>query len=467
MSVKAGKFLTFGNGVLVQRLQNVGPTSLNIPSEKISETGNELTVATVFDIPDLSFTMNTLDVTIDPEALLTGVDATTLVNGDSITLDDNLPLHVASPIKEPGTSKTSKYGVAVPNLILESATYKFGVNTNSTQEYSLQGDSVYYIEGTPYYEEFNGDGATTEFDFAHTALKTVEQGDNIYGLNVCIVASDGTYNRLVHGIDFTDDATGIVLDDASLAPVDSKVQVIYGSGDFGTFPQSIHATPSVKPAAVKGKDINLLVATGATKLVSITTTNASATVVGSGFTASDVGSAVSGTDIPAGSTVITFTDATHVVLSHAATGAQTSVATFQPPMVRWKGVQSVEIDRKVTLNQDSELGNPHYVNVDYDVPDVSGNIVMRPNTMQYLFAQLAIITGTAAGDIANLLVQVPLKVWVQVKHPDTGAILKTFEIGDARIQPPPMNAAVTQKLEMTMPFSSDSGELVIYKGAPS
>lgn len=417
MTVKSGKILTVGNGFLVDRLQTSGPGSLNIPSEKIYETGNELAVATLRDIPDLSYELESFDVSVEAEAMLTGVDRTTvdaLADGTVIDLADAKPIDIISPYKAAGTSKASVRGVAIPQLTLESASYKFGVRASATQSFSLKGDAIYFIPGTPYYEEFAravtavGPPATTvavgPYAFAHTAIKTVEKGDDVYALSACIIYSDGTYKRLFHGTDYTDTSAGLTLVTAGDMPAGAFLHAVYGSVTSATFDQTIHPTPSVKPAAVRGKDIDLYVA------------------------------------------LTTGVDQT---------------------LVRWQGVQSVEVTRKVNVEQEDELGNPHHVTSSYDVPEVSGTITLRPGTLEYMFDRVAQVTNTPSDEVANVLTSQPLELQIRIYHPETGAPLKTLRVLDARIEPPAPQAKANQRLEVQMPFASDSGLLDVIKGLPT
>ena len=72
MALRGGQILHVGNGVtVIDRLQVAGSGDLNIPTEKIYELGNYESVATVRDIPDISYNMESLDVSCEMEALLT------------------------------------------------------------------------------------------------------------------------------------------------------------------------------------------------------------------------------------------------------------------------------------------------------------------------------------------------------------------------------------------------------------
>lgn len=470
MAVKAGKVITLGNGFLVERAQNVGAPNLNIPLEKIKETGNELNVSTERDVPDLSFDIESLDGTIDTEAMICNVDPLTLSDGDVLTFAQAQPLDVVSPYKAAGTSKTSDGGIIWPHLTLTSATWRFGVGTQgATQTFSFSGDAQYQGKKTPYRQTYAGDGVEDTFVFTNTAVKTVEDGDDLYALSVCVYLADGTYLRLFNGDDYTSTSAGFVLVDPTVAPSGSVIAACYFSATTANFAQTIHSTPSVKPGKIKGKNIFLYVAVAPHRSFNAGTTNADATLTAAGgaFTSADVGAKVVGTGIPAGTTILSVTNSTTVEMSANATATAASVVTeLSPPLVRWKGVQSVEVNWRVTLDKDQELGNPHNVASDYDTPDLSGTITIRPGSNDALFDKIAQVTGADPNEITNVLAQNTLELQIRLENPRTGDIIKTLKIDDAQILPPAAQARAGQKLENQFSWSSEAGELEIVKGAP-
>lgn len=470
MAVKAGKVVTLGNGFLIERAQTVGAGNLNIPTERIQETGNEQSVSTERDVPDLSFDIESLDATIDTEAMICNIDPATLADGDIITFDMAQPLDVVSPWKAAGASKVSNGGIIWPHLTLASASYRFGVGTQgASQTFSFSGDSQYSSEQTPYREEYTGAGAGP-YEFANTAVETIEEGEELFALGVTVYYVDGTFKRLFHGIDFTDDEDEVTLLDPAIAPGSATVAIVYFSAVTATFAQTIHSTPSVKPGKVKGKNIHLYVAIGPERTFNAATTSGDATVTatGGGFTLADEGAAFSAPGVPAGTTILTYTSATEVELSANATATAPSVvATLNPELLRWDGVQQVELNWRVTLDNDDELGNAHHVSSDYDIPELSGSITLRPASNARLFKKIEQVTGTPAGKVANVLSATSLEMQVRLQNPRTGAFIKTFRVADAQILPPGAQARAGQKTEPQMQWSSDSGQLEVIKGLPA
>ena len=405
MAIKAGQILHvagIGTGYVIDRIQSGGATSLNIPEEKIYELGNYQTVATVRDIPDLSFDMESFDTSTEWEGLLTGQDGVGTA-GQGFDFADHIPLDVISPFKDKGGSFSTIRGIAIPYLNLESMTYRFGVGQNATQQATLKGDGIYYIPGTPYSQQFTVTaGANQTYTLTNTAIPYVESGDTLYALSVCAKnPSTGVYKRLFFGENYTNTSTVVtVIDDLATLGY-TKLHVVYGSATTATYAQTVHPSDTVKPAAVRAKDIDVYVSDGA--------------------------------------------------------------AT--PALVRWRGVQDFEVTRRVNLDRDEEFGNAHVVSQDYDTADVTGTITVKPEDAEYLFSLIQQVANVPTNEVAGALTSEALAVELRINHPQTGARVKTLYVSDARIQVPAVQGRVQQKLTTQFTFTSDGGNLVVYNGA--
>lgn len=401
MAIKAGQILHDVHGFVIDRIQTAGVGNINIPEERVKELGNYETVATVRDIPDLSFDVESLDVSTEMEALITGVDPSSVIEGQEFDFLDSIPIDIISPFKSAQGQFDIIKGIVLPHLTLESATYRFGVRQNAVQQFTFRGDSIYYTPDSPFYEEFSGDGVEDEFTLTHTAIVYNEGGDTIYVLGVTVVFADGTTQRLFHGDDYTDTATVLtIVDPATTAPAGSTLRVTYAANASINYLQTVHETESVKPAAVRAKDIDVYV----------------------------------GTD-----------DAT-------------------PVFTRWTGVQGFEATRRVNLDNDEEFGNFHFVSQDYDTADVTGSITTRDRDVTELFRKIAEIANVPTNEVVGLHSSVGLPVELRINHPDTGDRVKTLYIPDARFTPPGVQGRVEQKTETTFNFASDGGTLLVYEG---
>lgn len=409
MAIKAGVFLHDVNGTVIDRIQTGGVSSLNIPQEKIYELGNYQTVANVFDIPDLSFDLESLDVSTEVEALLHGVDPTTVSAGQEFSFATTYPLDIISPFKAGNGAFNIVKGIIVPYLTLDTVTYNFGVKQNATEQFTLRGDSVYYVPGSPYYQVFTLVNNTLTYNLANTALPYVESGNTQHVVGACVKnVSTGAYKRLFFTT--TADANGYTDTTGSVTTVTdwfdfgyTKLHVVYGSATAATYNQTVHQDATVKPAAIRSKDVLLYVGTpGATST-----------------------------------------------------------------LIKWSGVQSFQVSRKVNLENDEEFGNTKYVATDYDTADVTGTITVRASDSTALWTLIEQVSATDSSHISGPLSRTPLEVLLQVRDPDTGTILKSWDIPDARFTLPAAQGKVQTKLDVQFPFTSDAGLLSVFKGAPA
>lgn len=446
MAIKAGAILHDINGYVIDRLQTGGPGNLNIPEEKIYELGNWNSVATVRDIPDLSFDLESFDMTNEFECILTNQDPTTFPHSDdpgfvagsnAIDFADHVPIDVISPFK----SRRNRYdivkGLAVPYLTLERASYRFGLRQNAAQSFTLRGDSIYYIPGQPYYHEeayTGGNGLVGQpVELDNTPILYQDGSSQVYAVCVVLVNTvTGQYKRLYHNVGgndgYSDNSSGDVwVNSVSEYPQGTadgeynRIRIVYGSTTItdydpgalgaGTNPvgglaggNEIHQGVSVKPAAIRPKDIDVYIWPD-----------------------------LDGT----------------------------------PTEVRLTGVQSAEVNWSVQLEQDEEFGNPHYVAMDYDTPDVAGTIGLKPFDPADLWQKIAYVTGKPVDEIIGPDTTVPLPMEVRINHPDSGDRLKTLYVPDARFQVPGLQGRVQTKLETTLNYTSDQGLLTVYNGEVS
>jgi hypothetical protein len=271
MSIKSGELIHVGNQVLVDRAQTAGPGNLNVPQEIIYELGNYQSVGIVRDIPDLRFDLESLDCSAQIEALLTNQSFATMPAGTEIDLSKVLPMDVASQFKKGRTSDAPfevEASVAIPFVLASQIEYRYGLQQNATQTVQLNGDGIFYAGGTTYIEEPTGAVAKAGYALANTAI--VYKGDLVNGPRYALaVTIESSGKRLAYGVDYTESAVGsgatktvtlTVLAGANALDTD-KIRIIYQSDVAASYPQASHAPAStVKPAALRGKDIEVRVA---------------------------------------------------------------------------------------------------------------------------------------------------------------------------------------------------------------
>lgn len=479
MAVKAGQIVHVGNGsVVIDRVQTGGPGQLNIPTEKIYELGNYRSVGTIRDVPDLTFSLDSFDVSTEIEALLTqayagrevntgamtaadatltatgggfaaadvgrmvivagaGTDgaelvttiasvtsateveltdaaATTVTSANVQVLPNGIDLATGSPIDiasqfKPGLDAASPYNVvasvAIPFLAVEQLSYRFGLRDNATQSASLRGDTIFYNPGPVFVEETAGTGSASQTVVTAQPAYQSAEADNRRVLAVTVGSK-----RLTFGADYTESygtvtngaaVTTVTLVDAVAAT--ETIRVIYSSPTAKQYLQAVHPSTAVKPAAIRGKDIEIYIG---------------------GYDPNDVpGSAAN----------------------------------------KIKSVQSANVDWRVQLEKDEEFGNYYAVSQDFDVPAVTGSFEFKPRDPAELLSIIRKTTGVSdAQKVLGPTNSTPLPFDVVIKDPDTGDTLKRINVPDARFTLPGYQGRVQTKLSVTVNFESDEGSMVVY-----
>ena len=429
MAIKAGQILHVANQFVVDRIQTGGPGQLNIPQDKVYELGNYRSVGIVRDVPDLTFSLECLETDTEVEALITGsTNPTADAASTKYELANYKPLDIISPWKTPYGAFATVNGVAVPYLYLESANYRYGLTDNAGETFSLRGDSIYYIPGTPWQDILTGADLTTgTWDFEHgPALLYKEGGVSRYAL--CVTVNG---QRLIRGADYTETATTVTFVVAPGAL--DTISIVYGSStDTATYPQAgqdpwgtsgnahlVHQGTAVKPAAIRGKDID-------------------------------------------------------VYFSTAIPGVNLGNGVGVAKEVRWGDVQSATLDWSQTLEEDREFGNPNAVSRDAtDVPTVNGTVELKPRSVDAFFNRLRQISGVS--DLAQIMgpqSSLTGALRIEIRNPDSGGstavaagtVLKTHYVPAARFTMPGYSGQVQQKLSTTLNWESDDGVHEIYKG---
>jgi hypothetical protein len=405
VAIKGNQLLHFADGtILIERLQTGGPGTLDIPKNRIYELGNYESLAVLRDRPDLTFSLESFDVSLRLERLLCGKSAGVKV----VNMGENVPQNYISAFKA-GQSAVDPFlivgSVSIPWITLESISYRFGVRDNARQSATLRGSEIYYSPAGTFTQAFTGTGAPGQtLICTHPAYPY--QGETTVRYALCVATQT---KKLQYGIDYSETAgapggggtssLSIVLTNG----VTGQVKVTVASNDvMDPVLQAEHTPVSVLPAAVRGRDLAVYVG---------------------GFNPADL----------AGS------------------------AQF-----RWDGVQTASMEWRQTLEADEELGNFNLI--DYgpnDVPSLNGTVEVRSVDPSNLWRKIRQATGATTTEAIGPNTAIALPFTLAIFHPETHALLKWFTIDDARITVPGFQGQVQQKMNVTFTFDSDSGKLTV------
>ena len=271
MSVHAGTIIHVGGNAVIDRIQSAGLGDVRVTNDVIREVGNELIVDKIPQDPTFTFTIESLDTSAEIEAIITGQSggtgsgadpASAAPDGTAYRWGDCEFLNIPSPWKDPATGSAGVVtaGHLVPGYYPTRIRYRFGVTDNATQEVELSGGSFYYADGAPVEEFLTGDGSDTTFSTAEPAIPYRRGGaegsvfKSIFGVIV-----DGILQT--EGVDYTQSPTdtsaaGTATVTFTTAPANgARIRFAYFTNAAHAYPQAVHASTVVKPAAVRGRNI--------------------------------------------------------------------------------------------------------------------------------------------------------------------------------------------------------------------
>lgn len=278
MSIRAGSIVTVAGRNVVDRLQSAGLGDARIPIETIREIGNDLVVDKVPGDADFTFSMESWDVTTDLMAFLHGKIGNQLVTeppgfadatGTEYRWEDCQFVNLTSPWKGNVGSAGGNIvaGLIVPGYYPTRLRYRFGVTDNSVQEVELAGGSYYYAKTAPVEETGVGDATLVTFTTSESARALRLGGpagttfQRIFGVLV-----NGKLQVL--GVDYTETtaAVGGASGPASVVftnppAAGAQIRFTYFTETAKAYPQAVNAAATIKPGAVRGRNIVVLVGT--------------------------------------------------------------------------------------------------------------------------------------------------------------------------------------------------------------
>jgi hypothetical protein len=412
MSVHAGSILHVGGDNVIDRVQSAGLGDVRVPTEVIREVGNREVVDKVTGDPEFTFTLESLDVSTELEAWLTGARGTGQgsaqapgfadPDGTEYSWLDCQTVNIVSPWKDPdsGSAGTVQAGHIVPGYYPTSVRYQFGVTDNARQSVDLAGGAYYYGKFAPVEQFFTGDGATDAFATGSAAV-----GYRIGG-------ADGTSFKRIYGVlvdgqlqtrdvDYTE-TTGAVGAAAGVATITftdppangADIRFCYFTTAAKAWPQTRHASTVTKPAAVRGRNICVF-----------------------------IGGVLIG------------------------------------------GVQSVELTATVDSAVEREFCNEEIIGRSINGTDTNGSLTVRSKDADAFFALLAQVTGVPVTEIYGWLNDHPVELEIQLRNPkDPATTLKTLYVSDAKFQVPGTPARVNAPTDFVLGWESKSGTYSAFKG---
>ena len=240
------------------RIQRAGFTA-DIPTEDKDELGNPKHVGTSKDTPNVTVTFSAFDVGIKIFAALTGTNAAAYP-GAGVDISALKAIDAIFYVKDAVVSDYVKT-MHGHRLQIRDFAFNYQVDGDSTEDYSAIGSSRRYLKYDVQVDKYTT--GTTSFVLTQTPIQ-LKNGDR--ALSVIL---DGDYLTEVTGAPAAGQyrvvGTTLTTGDTRTA----QVLVVYHSNPAGTNWSDV--SDALMPAAIRGKDVKLLIsANGINRVQSIT-----------------------------------------------------------------------------------------------------------------------------------------------------------------------------------------------------
>jgi hypothetical protein len=190
----------------------------NLPNTPVKELGSDKLVGRIFDLPEVTATVNAFDVGARTAFTLAGVDWASAASGTRIEAQEMRYVCLAQSFKGAGTSNDIARTLYVPGAKLERFSYNYSVGGDATEEYSFSAVDRRWLK----------------YDVA-TASGTLSASGTMTFSPAARVLKDGTYvlsifasglGYITHDAITAQSATSVTLDTASV-PASTPVLITY------------------------------------------------------------------------------------------------------------------------------------------------------------------------------------------------------------------------------------------------
>lgn len=119
----------------------------NLPNTRVQELGSDKDVGRIFDLPEVTVTVNAMDVGPCTPFLLAGIDASAVASGSVIEVQDMRYVCLVETFKSDGkTNKDIARSLYVPGAKLERFNYNYTANGDATEEYSFNATNRLWLK---------------------------------------------------------------------------------------------------------------------------------------------------------------------------------------------------------------------------------------------------------------------------------------------------------------------------------
>jgi hypothetical protein len=242
------------------RVQRVTLTT-DIPVEDKDELGNPLHVGQSKDTPNITLTFQAFDVGIKTFAALTGADPASYPAGGK-SISDLGEMDAILKVKDSVVNSYVKTGHA-RRLQVRDFSFNYSVDGDSTEEYTAIGSEKRWFKYDVVVDKFVTAGPT--FTLSQTPIQLAN------GKKALSVRLDGGYLTEVTGTPATGEYKIVGTTLTVFDTVSAQLLVVYNANSGATWSDVSDAAAG--PAAIRGKDVNILISAGEISRVQSVTIN--------------------------------------------------------------------------------------------------------------------------------------------------------------------------------------------------
>lgn len=228
------------------RIQRLG-LNTDIPVTVVDEIGNSAHAGTITDIPNITLTFSAFDVSVRIFSVLTGTNPNAYPAA-GVDIDNLQEIDAILYVKDEDVAEYVKAAHA-RRLQIRDFTFNYSVDGESTEDYTAIGSEKRWFKNNVVVDRFTT--GTTSFTLTQTPVQ-LKNGN--YGLTVLL---DGDYLTEVAGAPATGEyrivTTTLTTGDSRTAQVIAIYQAALATGVWADV-----GDVNI-PAAVKGKDVQLLI----------------------------------------------------------------------------------------------------------------------------------------------------------------------------------------------------------------
>jgi hypothetical protein len=235
------------NSFMVPRIQRY-TMATDIPTTDVYELGNNTSVGSSQDTPNVNLTFSAFDVGVRVFSVLTGTDPDAYPAA-GVDISELGEVDAIVYIKDADVSDYAKCAHA-KRLQIQNFSFSYSVDGESTEDYTLIGSEKRYFKRDVIVDRFVA--GTTTFTLSQTPV-VLKNGN--YALSVIL---DGEY---LTEVAVAPSATGeYQISSTTLTTYDSRVGqllVVYQANPAGS--NWSYVSDAIEPAAIKGRDVKVLI----------------------------------------------------------------------------------------------------------------------------------------------------------------------------------------------------------------